>query len=233
MDPQTLPIAEQQIYNKIKEQYKVRFEPFKSASGPSLNLLKITDYDQFINDDNLFAKESSFPFWVRLWEASDVLGNWFASQKLPPETRILELGCGLGVPGLIAAANGCKVVLSDYEDIILDFARVNVAASGIKPENIDFQLLNWFEPGEIDSYDLIIGAEIVFREDFFQPLLNIMKKALKPGGVIILAHDVRRKSLYPFLQQASKQYNISAQRKKIRNHSGEIREIILNRLKLK
>jgi len=42
MDPQTLPAEQKALYEKIKQQYKVAFEPF-SVAGIRLNLLKITD----------------------------------------------------------------------------------------------------------------------------------------------------------------------------------------------
>jgi 2-polyprenyl-3-methyl-5-hydroxy-6-metoxy-1,4-benzoquinol methylase len=117
--------------------------------------------------------------------------------------------------------------LSDYEDLILDFERVSAAASGL--DQVEFQILDWLDPPEMEKYDVILGAEILFREEFFQPLLDILDRALKPDGVVYLAHDLRRKSLSPFLQLADKKYRIAAQKKKLRSLE-EDREILLTRL---
>lgn len=226
MDPQTLPAKELEIYQKIKKQYSVAFEPF-SVTDVRLNLLKITDLEQILDGKNPLDDPSSFPFWTRLWEAAMVLSSFVSQQAFAKGTTVLELGAGLAAPGLTAAARGCEVVLSDYEEMILDFSRVNAAASGL--DNVSFTLLDWLNPPEMERYDVILGAEILFREEFFQPLLTIIGKALQPGGTVYLAHDVNRRSLKPFLEIASESYLVSAQKKKLKNLDGD-KEIILTRL---
>ena len=79
------------------------------------------------------------------------------------------------------------------------------------------------------QYDIIIGAEILFREEFFQPLLGVLRKALKPSGVVYLAHDVKRQSLEPFLKLAEKEYRVSASRKKLKSLD-EDKIILMTRL---
>ncbi|MCI5146555.1 MAG: methyltransferase domain-containing protein, partial [Candidatus Electrothrix sp. AR3] len=142
-------------------------------------------------------------------------------------TKVLELGAGLGAPGLTAAALGWSVTLTDYEKIILDFARVSAAASKI--DNIRFELLDWLAPPKMEQYDLILAAEVLFREEFFEPLLAIMRQALKPDGVIYFAHDSKRNSLHPFLQKAEKEYAISASKRVLKSLDQD-KEIILTRL---
>ncbi len=63
----------------------------------------------------------------------------------------------------------------------------------------------------MERYDVILGAEILFLgEEFFEPLLGVLRRALKPDGVVYLAHDAQRRSLQPFLKMAEKEYKISA-----------------------
>lgn len=226
MDPQTLPAREQEIYQNIRQQYKVGFEPLK-VGDIRLNLLKMIDLEQILEGKDPLANVSEFPFWVRLWEAAIVLSEFLAGQEFRPGTTVLELGAGLAAPGLTAAACGCETTLSDYEELILDFARVSAAASSVS--GVNFEILDWLDPPDMDRYDVIIGAEILFREDFFEPLLGILRKALKPGGVVYLAHDVRRKSLKPFLELAEGEYRIAASMRRLRSLE-EDREILLTRL---
>jgi len=226
MDPQTLPGEQKALYEKIKRQYKVTFEPF-SVRDIRLNLLKITDLEQVLDGKDPLQDVSSFPFWIRLWEAAIVLSEFVVGQNFAGGTRVLELGAGLGAPGLTAAACGGAVTLSDYEELILDFERVSAAASGL--EGVECLMLDWLNPPPMEQYDVILGAEILFREEFFQPLLKIIGAALKPGGVVYLAHDVRRKSLQPFLQLAEKEYSIAAQRKTLKSFE-ENKEVLLTRL---
>ena len=226
MDPQTLPDDERALYATIKKRYKVAFEPFRVREH-TLHLLKITDLEEILDGKDPLKDVSSFPFWIRLWEAAIVLAEYMAGLPADPKLTVLELGAGLGAPGLTAAAAGFSVTLSDYEELILDFERINAAAS--KLNNVRFTLLDWLNPPEMERYDVIIGAEILFREDFFQPLLNVLHQALKPDGVIYLAHDSKRRSLEPFLKMAEKEYRIAASRRTLKGFDGN-KSIILTRL---
>jgi len=226
MDPQTLPAREQELYEKIREQYKVAFEPLNMGEV-RLNLLTITDLEPLLEGKDPLKNPSDFPFWVKLWEAAIVLAQFLAGQNYGPETRLLELGAGLGVPGLAAAAAGCKVTLTDYEEQILDFERISAAAS--KLPDVRFEILDWKNPPAMERYDILAGAEILFREEFFEPLLEVMRRSLKPGGVVYLAHDIRRQSLKPFLQMAEAEYNIAASRKTLKSYD-EDRVILMTRL---
>jgi len=226
MDPQTLPAPEKELYGKIRQQYKVGFEPLQ-VGEVRLNLLTITDLEPLLEGRDPLKNPSEFPFWVRLWEAAIVLAQYLAGQKHAPGTRLLELGAGLGAPGLAAAAAGCSVTLTDYEQHILDFERISAAASRL--EDVRFDILDWKNPPEMERYDIVTGAEILFREEFFEPLLEVMRRALKPGGVIYLAHDIRRQSLKPFLQMAEAEYSIAASKRTLKSYDDD-KVILLNRL---
>lgn len=226
MDPQTLPEQELQLYNTIKSRYKVAFEPLKIREH-ALHLLKLTDLEEILEGKDPLKDVSSFPFWIRLWEAAIVLSEFIAGMPCEPGTTLLELGAGLGAPGLTAAKVGYTVTLSDYEEMILDFERINAAASRLA--QVDCLMLDWLNPPVMKQFDVILGAEILFREEFFQPLLNVLKVALKPDGVVYLAHDANRRSLEPFLKMAEKDYRIAASRKRLKSFEGD-KMIILNRL---
>ena len=226
MDPQTLPAEAQEIYTRIKQRYRVGFEPLQ-LGGLRLNLLAVSDLEELLEGKDVLTNVSDFPFWVKLWESAIVLAQFLARQNYGTDASLLELGAGLGVPGLAAAAAGCSVTLTDYEELILDFERVSAAASGL--ENVEFSILDWKDPPAMKRYDIIAGAEILFREEYFEPLLNVMRKALKPDGVIYLAHDIKRQSLKPFLEMAEKEYKVSVSKKNLKSLE-EDKIILLNRL---
>ncbi len=226
MDPQTLPAVERALYDTIRQQYKVGFEPLQ-LGGIRLNLLAVEDLEQLLDGKDALKNVSDFPFWVKLWEAAIVLAQYLAGQPFKEGTTLLELGAGLGAPGLAAGAAGCSVTLTDYEELILNFERVSASASGL--DNVSFQNLDWKNPPDMERYDIIVGAEILFREEFFEPLLNVMRKALKADGVIYLAHDIKRNSLKPFLHMAEAEYNIAASKRTLKSLDGD-KVILLNRL---
>lgn len=226
MNSVKLPDKAAKKLTAIKKKYKVAFEPLRIGNH-ELKLLKITDLEPLLKGKDPFKNVSDFPFWVKLWEASMVLAQMLTTTPPKPDQTLLELGAGLGAPGLAAAACGHTVTLSDYEPHILDFQRISAAASNLT--NIDYKVIDWLDPPDLPQFDTIVGAEILFREDFFTPLLNVFRKLLTPGGTIYLAHDARRKSLPKFLKAAEKEYKIAVSARKMASDDGEL-VIIVNRL---
>ena len=118
MDPQTLPPDVRAFYEQIKTRYQVGFEPL-TVRGHRLNILRMTDLEQILDGKNPLKDVGAFPFWVKIWEASLVLADLLAGlpkqEGVTPKTTLLELGAGLGVPGLAAAAAGIVAGDADKE----------------------------------------------------------------------------------------------------------------------
>ena len=226
MAPTNLPETAAAKLADLKKKYKVAFEDLR-IRGHALKLLQVTDLEPLLGGKDPFKNVSDFPFWVKLWESAMVLADLLASIPPKPDQTLLELGAGLGAPGLTAAACGYQVTLSDYEPHILDFERVSAAASNLS--GVKFKIIDWKNPPDLPQFDTIVGAEILFREEFFEPLLNLFRKLLAPGGTIYLAHDVSRKSLPQFLMKAEKEYEIAVSTRKLSSEDDNL-TIIVNRL---
>ncbi len=222
-----IPAEVQEVHRRLRSRFKLEWEEV-GVGGRSFRFLTVNDLEPLIAGRDIFSNTLDFPFWVKVWEAAVVLGLFMSRQ--PPEQvgRCLELGAGLGVAGIVAAGFGHEVVITDYKEEILDFPRVSAAVNGVAGR-VEVARLDWTAPADLGRFDTIIGSEILFHERFFTPLLELFRLYLKPGGRIYLAHDVRRKSLAPFLQRCAPHYEIGVQRQSI--FSGdEGYEIILNRL---
>ena len=223
-----LPESEAKLLRTIRKDYKVAFESFRTRDV-EIQLLKVQDLECVLKGRDPFKNVSEFPFWVKLWEAAMVLADVAATLPSTAGPRLLELGAGLGAPGLVAAAKGFQVTLSDYEQRILDFQRVSAAASGLK---VACRFIDWNKPPAMEPFNTIIGAEILFREELLPPLLALFDRLLAPGGAIYLSHDLRRKTLYAFLDKAQADYTIQA--KKIELVAGdEGSTVMLNCLRRK
>jgi predicted nicotinamide N-methyase len=222
-----LPEKAAAILRQLGKKYKTEFDHLRIRDR-ELRILQVSDIEPLLNGKDPFTDVTTFPFWVRLWEAALILADTMVSMPVPANRRLLELGAGLGAPGLAAAAVGYQVTLSDYEPHILDFQRVSGAANRL--DNVEFRLIDWKRPPEMARFDTIIGAEILFREDFFKPLLNIFRRYLAPGGTIYLAHNADRRSLGPFLEMAADYFKIGVISRKITSADQEI-TVLLNRLR--
>ncbi len=217
----------QKILKRIRKKYRVGFSPL-TIQDLELQVLQVNDLEHLLAGKDPFANVEEFPFWIKLWEASMVLAHVMASMPAEGNQTLLELGAGMAAPGLVAAGRGYNVTLSDYEPHILDFERVSAAANGF--DDIQFRMLDWLDPPDLEPFDRIIGAEILFRDEFFQPLLNVFKKYLKDDGEIYLAHDIRRKSVPKFLELAKDDFKIAVQKQVLTNDEGEKITVLINRL---
>jgi predicted nicotinamide N-methyase len=230
MDIRNLPELERCIYNRLRKKYTLVFDKLR-VGEKTIRLLKAADLEEVLAGKDPFADVAEFPFWIRLWEAAMVLSYVLCSLPERQGRTLLELGAGLGAPGLTAAAAGFDVTLSDFEEIILDFQRVSSAASGLP--GVRSILLDWLSPPSgLAAYDVIAGAEILFRQEFLQPILTLIKTFLKPDGLVCLAHDVRRKCLPQFLEIAQEDFDIATGKQTMKTARGEV-TIIVNYLKRK
>ena len=70
------------------------------------------------------------PYWADLWPASRMLAKAILHEPWTPGTEALEIGCGLGLPGIVALSMGLKVTFSDYDACALRFAADNARLNG-------------------------------------------------------------------------------------------------------
>ncbi len=222
----TIPKEVRPIYDRLKSKYALEFETVV-VKKRRFQILHLKDIEPLIAGKDIFAQSEEFPYWVKIWEASVVMADFMAGLPAEPGRRVLELGAGLGVTGLVASAFGHEVTITDYQDEILDFGRVSAAVN--KCRKVSFETLDWLSPADIGTFDMIIGSEILFHPKFFEPLLHVFRKYLAPGGVIYMAHDRRRKSLGQFLPLCDKEYHIAVQKRMLKALD-EVFEIVLTRL---
>src|SRR6201991_5334166 len=53
------------------------------------------------------------PYWARPWPAGVGLAGHLHDHPVEPGTTVLELGCGLALPSVIAAQQGAQVLATD------------------------------------------------------------------------------------------------------------------------
>ncbi len=186
--------------------------------------------DTFVDQGDIFHE---FPLWAKIWEASMVLADHLAAMPLDPERRLLEIGCGVGVVGIVAAAFGNRVTMSEYNSNALDFARANVHAnlSANNGTSIEVMRLDWNQPKLVGRFDAIVGSEVIYKETDFQSILKLVETCLNPSGEIILAEGFRKTSM-AFFSQVSERFDITAQRKTLRS-KGEAFPVILAKMRFK
>ena len=185
--------------------------------------------DPFLDKEDVF---SEFPLWSKIWEASIVLANHMAAMPVDPQKHLLEIGCGIGLVGTVAARCGHRITMTEYNRDSLNFARANVRVNhtteSLEPGIVE---LDWTKPALEGRFDMILGSEVVYKEEYFEPLLGLFRRYLKPEGEIILAEGLRKTSM-EFFERMSDICEVKA-RKRILRSKGEERRVILASMRFK
>ncbi|MBA3820378.1 MAG: methyltransferase domain-containing protein [Deltaproteobacteria bacterium] len=132
------------------------------------------------------------PFGIVLWPAALALAHELATRELAG-TRILELGAGTGLPGIVAASLGARVVQTDYQALVLHVCKQNAARNGVT--TIEHRIADWTAWDDAERYDLIIGSDILYAGPLHPHLRHIFETNLTPTGTVLLADPFRETSM--------------------------------------
>src|SRR5687768_17259142 len=108
------------------------------------------------------------PYWAELWDSALAVAEEVAAMDVAGRD-VLDLGCGMGLTGSVAAALGARVVFADLEPDALLFARLN---SMPWRERVRTRQLNWQTDRLDERFDLILGADILYERkqwDYLEP----------------------------------------------------------------
>ncbi|MBW3571103.1 MAG: methyltransferase domain-containing protein [Gemmatimonadetes bacterium] len=142
----------------------------------------------------LLELKDRLPYGVVLWPAAIALAHEVAARA--DELRgkqVLELGAGTGLPGIVAASLGARVVQTDRQEVAMAVCRRNGERNGV--DSIEHRLVDWTEWDDLRRYDCIIGSDILYGESVHPHLRRIFQGSLAPGGRILLSDPFRATSL--------------------------------------
>jgi len=177
--------------------YSVGFEPV-SAGGHTLEILQITNMAEYVERIAEAAGKNGIelPFWAKIWPSSMLVAHMISTMSLKPEATVLEIGAGVGVCGLAAAASGHQTVITDINPDALLFARINALKNGLG-DKVTVQRADFSEDRLGRRFDVIIGAEVLYIEKLHRGLAKFLEAHIKrqPGAEIIMARDHKRKAM--------------------------------------
>jgi predicted nicotinamide N-methyase len=136
-----------------------------------------------------YAVNEYLPFWTELWPAARMLAKVVLRESWLPGTRALEIGCGLGLPGIAALACGLEMTFSDLDATALRFAGDNARLNGFKK----FQLLplDWHRPPQGLQVPVILASDLIYELRAINPLVALIQQVLAPGGICFLVDQNR------------------------------------------
>jgi len=191
---------------RIHRRFETITEPVR-VGGLSLSFTRVANPNRVLDQvaeeedrrDKLAGKrrdgeELHLPYWAELWDSSLAIID-FLAETLPQrfddvsQLSVLDLGCGMGLTGTVAAALGARVLFGDLEPDALLFARLNSLPFA---DRIRTRRLNWQKARLTEQFDVIIGADILYDKTQWQFLEPFWRGHLKPTGQVLLGEPGRQ-----------------------------------------
>jgi predicted nicotinamide N-methyase len=136
-----------------------------------------------------FAADEYMPYWADLWPAARMLAKAIAKETWTAGLEALEIGCGLGLPGVVALSMGLKVTFSDYDATALRFAADNARLNGY--QNFHLLQMDWRYPTADLRVPVVLASDLIYELRNAAPLAALIKKVLAPGGICLLTDQDR------------------------------------------
>jgi predicted nicotinamide N-methyase len=163
--------------------------------GAALQVLRPRDAEALL-DERAFEHEEFLPYWAELWPSGVALARRVAARALKG-ARVLELGCGLGLPSLAAALAGGRVLATDWSPQAIELLRDNAERNDAE---LELEIADWAHPGaliERAPWDLVLGADLLYERRNVAPLLDLVPRLLDKGELWLA--DPRRAPAEEFL----------------------------------
>jgi predicted nicotinamide N-methyase len=140
------------------------------------------------------------PYWAELWDSAGGLAQVLARTEPLAGTRVLDLGCGMGLCGAVAAALRANVLLVDLEPFALLFARLNTLPFA---DRARVRRLDWRHDRLDEQFDLILGADILYERGQWEFLCEFFRGHLADHGRVLLAEPGRQSgdAFVPWIKQ--------------------------------
>ena len=220
------------VPTELARRYDVCFKSIAIGKWVNLDILAVRDPDVLIDeiDPECYDEDERLPYWAEIWPSAIGLGHHLFEYPAPAGSEILELGCGIGVAGIAAAAAGLEVTASDYEEDALAFARFNARMNRLE-ERVSFRFLDWRNPDLDRKYAIVIGSDILYERPNHEPIQQLLSDTLEPGGMFLTSDPDRRATAHFVETMIARGYRHSAQPRRVKFETDDNRIIVHRFLK--
>jgi len=121
-------------------------------------------------------------YWSVIWRSGVGLARELAAEDLRGR-RVIELGCGLGLPSLAAARAGAEVLATDAYPEPLELLDRNAAANGVEVETA---IADWYRPGALADrgpFDLALAADVLYIDQAADAILELLPSLTREAMV--------------------------------------------------
>lgn len=154
-----------------------------AALKDAADLLDLPEFEE------RFIKHDIAPYGLELWPAAMMLSEHIARGDPGDGRAALELGCGVGLVGVVASKRGWQVTVSDNDEDALRFSRHTASINDVKIE--EYAALDWTRPLSGKRFSRIFAADVLYQLIDHAPLVTCIDAMLAGGGEALVADPNR------------------------------------------
>ena len=167
----------------------------------------------------LASERDRLPYGVMLWPAAIALAHaMLARADQLRGMRILELGAGTGMPGIVAASLGARVLQIDRSEVALHVCAMNKDRNQVA--NVEVRDAEWETFQSEEKFDLIIGSDVLYVTTMHDRLHTICDDYLAPRGLVMFSDPFRAQSLPMLEKMEASGWRVSLSKWSIQVESG-------------
>jgi len=175
--------------------FDVREESFV-LQGKNYRLLHAADVDALFDtllslpEDHPDVRDERIPYWAEVWPSAIGMAEFILQDpQLVLGKSVLEIGCGLGLPGIVAGEFAASVTLTDYLPDAIRLAEYNWQLN--RQSVATTSVLDWRTSDTSPAAQVLLASDVAYERRMFDPLLNAFRQLTLPGGTIIVSEPDR------------------------------------------
>jgi len=152
---------------------------------------------------------------TKLWDSGKILCKYLEKNRKKfrfDGKRVIELGAGCGLTGIVVAAMGAKQVFLTDQKPCLHLLKQNAARNEVDKiactEELDWGVTattNFLPP-----FDFVVGSDVLYQMESVNPLIEVLDQLADTKTVCLLSLEVRDEFVHKaFFERVEKFFTVS------------------------